>query len=202
MKYEFSENWFTPNDFAPALDLDTNKDTHILEIGSYEGRSTVWFIENLIKTPESTITCIDPWQEYIQHSTSESTYHPSDKRDSIFNRFKSNILKTGKDGNVIVKRGFSYDILKQLALDKKRYDVIFIDGNHTARFVLEDSVLSYSLLNTNGYIVWDDYTWTNPYVESTPQVTPKLGVDSFINCYKDHLKIVHKGNKVVVKKIK
>lgn len=42
-------------------DLKGKQDTHLLEIGSYEGRSAVWFLENILTHPSSTITCIDPF---------------------------------------------------------------------------------------------------------------------------------------------
>lgn len=200
--FNYTQSWFTSRDFEKHIKLDINNEIHILEIGSYEGKSSVWFIENMLKNPKSTITCVDPWLEYTQNSVSENTYTQTKNRDEIFNRFKSNISKTGKENNVNINRGYSFDVLKRLYIDDKKFDLIFIDGNHTSKFVLEDSVLSYSLLKKDGYIIWDDYLWKNPHTTSTELTTPKLGVDSFINCYKGHLDIIHKNYKCVVKKIK
>jgi hypothetical protein len=34
---------------------------NFLELGSYEGRSTVWMLESLLTHPQSHITCVDPF---------------------------------------------------------------------------------------------------------------------------------------------
>ena len=34
-----------------------------LEIGSFEGRSTLWFVENVLTHEESTIVCVDTYYE-------------------------------------------------------------------------------------------------------------------------------------------
>ncbi len=31
-----------------------------LEVGSYEGRSAVWLLENILTAPDALITCVDP----------------------------------------------------------------------------------------------------------------------------------------------
>src|SRR4051812_13759617 len=38
------------------------RECHLLEIGSFEGRSAVWMLENLVVHPLSTLTCIDGWE--------------------------------------------------------------------------------------------------------------------------------------------
>lgn len=34
-------------------------EVHFLEIGSYEGRSAVWFLQNILTHPTSTLDCVD-----------------------------------------------------------------------------------------------------------------------------------------------
>ena len=43
--YEFSRDWFTGNIPTWRQVVDKNKPRKILEIGSFEGRSTVWMVE-------------------------------------------------------------------------------------------------------------------------------------------------------------
>ena len=38
------------------------QETHVLEIGSWEGRSSAWLLEQLLTHPRSTLTAIDYWQ--------------------------------------------------------------------------------------------------------------------------------------------
>ena len=47
--YRFTENWFTDDGLVILNDLDVTKELHILEIGSFEGKSTVWFLENILQ---------------------------------------------------------------------------------------------------------------------------------------------------------
>ena len=60
MKYQFAADWFgdteSQDDLIKTINLDPANEINILEIGSYEGRSTVWFIENYLHNINSTIT--------------------------------------------------------------------------------------------------------------------------------------------------
>ena len=42
-------------------------------------------------------------------------------------------------------------------LNKKTFDVIYIDGHHLAEQVYKDAVNSWKFLNTNGLLIFDDY---------------------------------------------
>jgi predicted O-methyltransferase YrrM len=62
--YSFTADWFSANvpvwsalmDEIPAIGK-------VLEIGSYEGRSTVWLIEHAFKaTGRGEVFCIDTWE--------------------------------------------------------------------------------------------------------------------------------------------
>jgi hypothetical protein len=68
--YNFTQNWFYSYDLEQFLPLGTQDEIHILEIGSFEGESAVWFSENLLNNKNSTITCIDPWISYHQKNDS------------------------------------------------------------------------------------------------------------------------------------
>jgi predicted O-methyltransferase YrrM len=199
-KYNFTKPWFFNRDLKNVINVDTNRELHILEIGSYEGKSTIWFIDTFLKNKFSTITCIDPWLDCIHNSQSRITYRNDKDRDAIFNRFSNNIDLTGKSESVIVERDFSYNTLKKLFLNNKQYDIVYIDGNHTASFVLEDSVLSFPLVKKGGLLIWDDYNWTSP-VGTSKDLTPKIAIDGFLSCYSSYLKILHKEYKVVVEKL-
>jgi predicted O-methyltransferase YrrM len=198
MSYIFTDNWFGADDFNPHINLDRNNEINILEIGSHEGKSTVWFIENMLTHPNSTVTCVDPWIDNNQDNISVYSNDRSSSKSKNYENFLHNISQTNQENKVDIKVGLSSDILR--TLDKK-FDLIYIDGNHTSKFVLEDSVLSFHLLKVGGYMVWDDYEWVNPFNAPTVNNSPKISVDSFINCYAPYLKIIFKGYKVVIQKI-
>lgn len=205
MKYKFSVNWFGEeehiNDLKKILPK-SKSELHILEIGSYEGRSTIWFLENLLLNKNSTITCIDPWEDYSQNSNSFTSYSSNNsehKLNDILNTFLFNIDLSGRKDNVIIERGLSIDILPKLLVNNKKYDIIFIDGNHVAPFVLMDAVFSWNLLKDEGLMIFDDYLWK---LNKPKTLTPKLAVDSFIEIFQDYSTVVLNKYRKAIKKIK
>lgn len=205
-KYKFTQDWFASKDLEQFLPTNTQEEFHILEIGSFEGKSTVWFIDNLLQNPNSTITCIDPWMNFVQNATSFDTYSPDTKtqsgvdyiKDDIKGRFLYNVSQTGYPEKVKTIQGMSYEELPILINQKQEYDLIFVDGNHTAPFVLTDAVMSWYLLKKGGIIIFDDYLWDyNPGIT----VRPKLAIDSFISNFNDYCKVIWDSNRKAITKL-
>ena len=69
------------------------------------------------------------------------------------------------------------------------YDLILIDAGHKAKEVLVDLALSWELLRDGGMLIVDDYTWYPTHLNHQNFLlnSPRLGVDSFINCFSDEL---------------
>jgi predicted O-methyltransferase YrrM len=203
-KYEFTiPDWFRSEQFSSKIpNISPNS---ILEIGSFEGRSTVWFIERFLNNKTKSITCIDPWLNYNHDETSLYSYGESARdrnhnNNEIKNRFHKNIESTGKSSQVKVIQGLSHNELPKLYVNGDRFDLIFIDGNHTGSFVLTDAVMSWWLLNEGGVIIFDDYLWS--YEKKNPQSTPKFAIDSFIACFKGYLDVIHMGQYAIIQKKK
>ena len=128
--YKYTENWFSFSDLEQFLPLNTQEELHILEIGSFEGKSTIWFLENILQNPNSTITCIDPWTSYSQDSKSFESYFKTDAEwdfTSHYNTFLYNTEQSGVFNKVIINQGFSHDILPKLITQNKQYNIIY-DG--------------------------------------------------------------------------
>jgi predicted O-methyltransferase YrrM len=202
--YKFTENWFESDDLNNFTPKGTQKELHILEIGSFEGKSAVWFLENLLQNQNSSITCIDPWTSYSQTNDSFESYN-SENTEWDFknhkNTFLHNIKESGFENKVNIIQGFSHEILPEL-IHKKKFDIIFIDGNHTAPFVITDAVFSWYMLKTDGLLIFDDYQWgkTKNLVGTT--LAPKLAIDSFVDCFSDYLEVIHKEWRLAIRKIK
>lgn len=196
-------------DWEQFLKVNPNDELHILEIGSFEGRSTTWFIDNVLKNEKSTITCVDSWMNFYQNTNSANTYDIDTKtktgidfvKDNIKGTFLHNILQTGQVNKVKTIHGYSQNELPKLIAQSEKYNIIFIDGNHTAPFVLSDAVMSWQLLKKGGLMIFDDYQWNN-FGEGSPTTCPKLAVDSFVECFKDYIEVVWVGYRYVIKKIK
>jgi len=151
---------------------------NFLEIGTYEGRSALWLLENVLTHPTSMLTCIDPWTG----------------NQNIFTRFSNNIKKYIKKINVV--RDFSSNALRKYEL-VPFFDVIYIDGCHNARCVIEDMVLSFPLLKPGGLMIIDDYKWRRDLPE---EERPQLAADTFLKIFKNKLKVLHEGYQMIIKK--
>lgn len=200
-EYKFTENWFSSLDLLEFLPVGTGDEIHVLEIGSFEGKSTVWFIDNLLGNEKSTITCIDPWTKYSQDEDSFNSYDKEETEwdfRSHYETFIHNINLSGKFDQVSINKGYSHSILPKMISEGKKYDIIFIDGNHTAPFVLTDAVMGWYLLKENGIIIFDDYLWGEPEFLNSP----KIAIDAFVEIFKGYSEVIWDEYRKSIKKIK
>lgn len=191
-QYTFQRDWFSstiPEWEMTLSPLRGKPNLAFLEIGSFEGRSAVWLLENILTDQTSTLTCVDTWSGSAEH---ESTSLHFDQVESNFDR---NIRVTGSGTQVIKVKNFSYKVLPHLKPDS--YDFIYIDGSHKASDVLEDAVLSWRLLKRDGIIIFDDYVWEPQYSELE---SPKIGVDAFVKCYQDQITIIRESMQYTIQK--
>ena len=197
--YQFTQNWFTTANLKNILNFDNQEELHFLEVGSFEGRSTIWFLENYLLNKKSTITCIDPWLDYSQDTNSFNSYG-TEKAEwklegLVDNNFIHNIRESGKEKQVVSIKGFSHEVLPHLFYHKKKYDFIFIDGNHTAPFVLADAVMAWFLLKQGGIMLFDDYMWG---LEEKPTLRPGVAIDNFISNFSDYLTVIYKSERIAI----
>jgi len=144
--YNEKEKWFCNNLFFLNNQLKKIKNIrNILEIGSYEGRSCIYFGKKFI---DAKITCVDTW--------SGSDEHLNIKFKEIENNFDKNILNhLGNDR--VEKQKLSSDIFFEK--NNKFFDLIYIDGDHQTDQVNKDINNAWKILNDGGYLILDDYTW-------------------------------------------
>lgn len=109
--------------------------------------------------------------------------------------FKNN---TSPYKNIIFKKGFSYDVLRNFPNDNFA-DYILIDGSHLAIDVLADAVLSWKLLKDGGILIFDDYGWGIHTTDEKQK--PKLGIDAFLSAYTGHYEMIEMGWQVFIKKL-
>ena len=150
----------------------------LLEVGCYEGRSTVWFLENLLTHPAAEITCLDIFSE-----------------PAYALRFDHNIRVSGKAPKVKKLKGRSGDLLPGLA--PSSYEAIYIDGSHAAGDVLLDATLCWKLLKPAGILLFDDYLW-DP--EKPISERPTLGIDLFFELMKGEFELLHQAYQVAIRK--
>lgn len=197
--YDFSNDWFGAAEAPsvwPRLAQYLPGKTAFLEIGSWEGRSTVWTAENLAALCGAQIVCVDSWQGGEEHDP--------DQMGGVYARFQANMAaleanRRAAGGDVAVRavRGPSVQGLAQLLVEERRFDFCYVDGSHTARDTLTDACMAWALLKNGGVMVFDDYMWCgSPLLLNRP----KPAVDAFTAIFGQELFVLHNGYQVAVQK--
>jgi hypothetical protein len=183
--YDFTEDWFIQNipiwekvlaPFAGKADI------HYLEIGVFEGRAAVWMLENILTHASSHLTGIDLF-----------TGDYEGRFPKFGERYHANISKTGAADRTTTIQGYSQVELRKLPLDS--FHIIYIDGSHENRDVLEDAILSMRLLKSNGILIFDDYNR-----HSLSFGAPRQGIDVFVRYYGKDFDVLHNDYQVVLRK--
>lgn len=186
-KPTFTNNWFEltgKHNFRRHLYGFRNKpNLHFLEIGAYEGKATLWMLENILTHQTSKITVLDTFIGSMEHL---------DESD-MFEKFNKNIQK--HISKVNVKIGKSQVLLREI---KDTFDFVYIDGSHQASDVLEDAILSFRLLKSGGVMIFDDYQWKG-FPEDYNN--PKLGMDAFREVFRNQIKLIENALQMILVKI-
>lgn len=198
--YSFTEDWFQ---LGPVLwpelvkHLPDRPSRRFLEIGSFEGRSAVWIIENMAR-PSDHIFLVDTWEGGAEHS--------SINMKQVEERFDANIAQAksrlGCPAIHKIKTTSTDALAHQLRWmksDEQLIDFIYIDGSHLAHDVLTDACMAWQLLRTNGVLVFDDYLWGDP---RKPLQRPKVAIDAFMNIFGGEIVVLHISYQVAIKKVK
>lgn len=196
MSYKFTSDWFLTNQSSWDVHLESFKhrpNLNFLEIGSYEGRSTIWLLENVLTDPTSKITCIDLFDGTLEENNMEDDPNLNLGYESTF---YSNI-EPFKD-KVTVLKGWSHEMLRQIH-SSEEFDFAYIDGDHTAYGTLMDAVMIHPLIKSGGLIIFDDYGWKDPS-EPAPQNSPELAIDSFCYIFDKYYNVIHQGWQVIIQK--
>ena len=176
--YQFTQDWFTHN--IPIWKRHLQQfagipEFQVVEIGSFQGMSACWLLDNILTHPTAKITCIDLY--FQEH-------------------FKGNIAKTGVGDKVIALEGYSQDLLVNLT--SEYYDLAYVDGCHKPTSALQDAILSWRLVKVGGLMIFDDYEFTFP---DSPEQDTKIGINVFLEMFASQLEVVHKGYQLIAKKI-
>jgi len=181
--YRFTTDWVSVNESIWSGILSEFKgkpDVHVLEVGSFEGRSALWFLENILTHPTSSMTCVDIW---------------SGDFEKIFD---ANIRTYGHPQKVVKIKGSSEEVLRGLQIG--RFDFIYIDGSHIAKNVLVDAILGWGLLKPGDIIIFDDYNWGGFKSWVVPHSTPKRAVNAFLDVFGPYVEVMHQDYQLALRK--
>jgi predicted O-methyltransferase YrrM len=163
--------------------------TSVLEIGSWEGRSALFFLNYL---PRSRIVCIDTFEGGKEHRQTDD-FRPFLRR--VERRFDAHTRPFGRRVDKI--KATSADALAALARQGRRFDIAYIDGSHLAADVLSDATLTWPLMVPGGLVIFDDYLWDN---NQGPTEIPKPGIDAFLAAIAGQYRMVWNGYQIAIVK--
>jgi hypothetical protein len=171
---------------APLRD----RPARILEIGSFEGRSAVFFLKYL---PRSTIVCIDtfagtPEESYVYKFLEEQL-------PGIEARFDRNVAPFAHRVEKIKSR--SAPALQALIAAGRRFDLAYIDAGHRYDDVMADSLAVWKMLEPGGIVIWDDYEWAPEFPSAE---RPKPAIDDFLRAHEGHYQLLAKGYQVIIRR--
>lgn len=180
---EFSQDWASPwfPIWSKLLAHLRNKEVSVLEVGSFEGRSAIFWLEYL---PHSRVTCIDHFSDTKKRSG----------RD-IENRFDKNL--SAYVNRIIKIKDKSASALSDLKSLGTKFDVIYIDGPHFRDEVLIDSLLAWPMLHSDGIMIFDDYLHE---LDRNPLERAKDAIDSFLRLQSGQFSELHRGYQIAIRK--
>ncbi|MGD0000494.1 MAG: class I SAM-dependent methyltransferase [Bryobacteraceae bacterium] len=179
--YSFTADYLSPHvgEWTELLAVYQGRpDVRMLEIGSFEGRSTLWFLANILTHPTAGIVCVD-------------VFAPASREL----RFDHNLRIAAVVDKVKKLKGRSEDLLAQLPRDS--FDIIYVDGSHQAVNVLYDAVSAWFLLKAGGVLIFDDYQWE---VDKPPSERPQPAIDLFLTAFEGRYELLSKAYQVILRK--
>jgi predicted O-methyltransferase YrrM len=122
-------------------------DPVVLEIGSFEGQTTRWFVEELGASHVTTIDIFEAPQPL-----------------ACFQESCADLIRRGVVRSLV---GPSQYVMRELPANW--YDLVYVDGSHLPWHVLPDCIHAFTCCNLGGILLFDDYDAVGPTVDAFVQ---------------------------------
>jgi hypothetical protein len=157
----------------------------MLEIGCFEGLSSVFFADNFLSHPNSRLTCVDP---FLSIGTNDHKQYLQNNEEKTF------------DFNISVCRNANKITVNKLTSDEffktntKTYNFIYIDGSHELEFITRDMENSFRCLEKNGIMWMDDYGGgVGGLIKPT--------MNAFLRKHGGEYELLHSGYQLAIRKL-
>lgn len=187
-KYRYTKEWFLNSEIKYLLFryVDATKQNNILEIGCYEGLSSIYFADNFLEHTNSTLMCIDPFLN-IQNNDHQIYLQNNEEQHFDFN------LSICKNRDKITIQKITSD--QFFKNNQQMFNFIYIDGCHEIEFIKRDMENSFRFLEINGIMWLDDYLGGDEFLI-------KNTMNNFLMKYKGQYEIVHIRYQLAIRRIK
>ena len=185
--YKYTKTWFTHSELRYHLVnfLDKSKENNILEIGCYEGLTSVFLADNFINNKKSSLTCVDPFL-HIDNN---------DHRQLLLNgeefNFDYNISNCKNTDKITIYKITSDNFFEN---NNKIYNFIYIDGCREPDFLKRD------MENTFNFLAKDGIMWLNDYYDGGNGDSKRV-IDDFLEKYIGYYIVIHKGYQLAIRKL-
>ncbi|RAV13562.1 class I SAM-dependent methyltransferase [Mycolicibacterium sp. GF69] len=190
----FQEIWFDATDANIILwsvtfskVFERNDKVQILEIGSWEGRSTLFLLTYFT---QGHLTAVDTWA-----GSAEYEYNATANVRDLESRFDGNVA-VFKD-RVTKRKGSSLHVLPQLLDEDQKFDVIYVDGSHVADDVLRDSIAAWDMLKQAGILIFDDFLWM---CYPRFRANPGWAINTFLKYRAGEYKVLNANYQLILQK--
>lgn len=163
--YQLIDGFLTESQAIELFDLAMSiKDNSVIvEIGSWQGKSSVILAKGIQNKKNAKLFCIDPfdasgdkvsealaYHPYLQKIT---TNYPQRVKYPLLERFNRNMRINHVEKLITILHGFSQDFSRSFS---ERIDLLFIDGNHDYAAVKRDFEEWSEKLKRGGLLVLHD----------------------------------------------
>jgi len=170
-----SNGWFKSSALSRVLQgYRVEYPFQVLEIGCYQGVSTLHLLNSLCNHKHSKLVAVDP---FVNNTKDD---------------FKYNISLSPNNKKLWLYEMKSKDFFKDSHLF---FDFIYIDGDHHPDALENDLECSWKILNQNGTL------WIDDYLGGGEKKILKPVVDRFLLKHHSVIKILHKGYQVGLMKL-
>jgi predicted O-methyltransferase YrrM len=184
--YVFTHDYFSANivDWTRHFTRDiVAAPIACLEIGSWQGGSATWLLDKVVGPRGGSLTCIDTFEGSSEHAAWLGGIGAT-----LEDMFDANIARTGKRHLCRKLVGRSQAILPQLY--DERFDFIYIDGAHEAKYVIQDALLCWALLPAGGFLLFDD---THFEFADRPEQNTQTAIAAFRTWFGDEMEVLTPG---------
>jgi hypothetical protein len=184
--YKYSQTWFLGSEIKNQLFncLDKSNQNKILEIGCFEGLSSVFFADNFLDNSNSTLTCVDPFLT-IDNNDHNQFLQNNEEMNFDFN------ISNCKNVDKITIHKITSDIFFEN--NNQTFNFIYIDGCHEPDFIKRDMENSFNILQKNGIMWMDDYGGGDG-------IQIKNTMNTFLEKYKGQYELIHQCYQLAIKK--
>ena len=207
-----TNNWVYPEHFvSPNDDFTTNiplwttlfnelgingvDNLTFLELGTGQGRATVWLLENILTGKDCFIDTIDisgrVWYDPETKRCVDFTIPSKKIEELILIDCVDNLTPYININKTKFHRCDTKTFFFENKYENKVYDFIYIDAGHDKSNVFFDSACCFQVLKKDGIIIFDDYGWGNC----------KYGIDSFLCCFDEKVNLIYKQWQVIIQKL-